>query len=95
MLCHCKPKEEEFPPRPWKRGTGNPVAERRHQKLFDIFGTAHVPDFTVNLTWNPADLLSQREWPFKANVMAADDIDLAMCELPEATEPDLYDWRLI
>ena len=77
--------------RPWKEGTGNEAVEQRHRKLFDVLGTARVNDFTVSFTWNPEDLLKQHEWPFKAKLQTKYEMASAMEELPDLTEPDLYD----
>lgn len=62
--------------RPWdvERG-GKGVEERinaleqRHQKILDLFGTLEgVADFTLHLTWNPEDVVSQRKWAFEVKV---------------------------
>jgi len=90
-LWHRNTEESDLARRPWKEELANEAVEQKHQKLFDVLGAVVVPDFTVNLTWKPDDLLSQREWPFKFNLQTARETSRLMSELPEPTEPDLYD----
>jgi hypothetical protein len=69
------------------------VLEQRHQKLFDLFGSVEVPNFTIHLTWKPEDILSQRLWPFQIELHTKDELKHVLAEeLPEETEPDLCDW---
>jgi len=92
-LGHRHTQMPELERRPWKEHQGNETLEQRHDKLFDLFGTVDVPRFTVHLTWKPEDLLSRRKWPFKIELHPKDEMwDVINNELPQKTEPDLYDW---
>jgi hypothetical protein len=80
--------------RPWAESQGGEDVEQKHARLFDLFATAHVPDFTVNLTWNPDDLLSRRDWPFRIKAQTHAEICGAIGEyLPPwelYVDDDLY-----
>jgi hypothetical protein len=92
-LGHRHVQKPELERRPWKEDDGKDTLEQRHRKLFGLFGTVDVPNFTVHLTWKPADLLSQRKWPFKIELHTQDEmVHVLDNELPEKTEPDLYVW---
>ncbi|KAH8719334.1 hypothetical protein GQ44DRAFT_829413 [Phaeosphaeriaceae sp. PMI808] len=92
-LGHRHAQMPELERRPWKEDQGSQILEQRHQKLFDLFGTIDVPNFTIHLTWKPEDLLSQRTWPFQIELHATDEMMGVLAkELPEETEPDLCDW---
>jgi hypothetical protein len=83
-------KELVWPRRPWGARIEGKAVEQRHQKLFDLFATADVPEFTVNITWKPEDILSQREWPFRVNLQTNDEIYRGMSKFPYPIEPDMY-----
>ncbi|KAF2683343.1 hypothetical protein K458DRAFT_432157 [Lentithecium fluviatile CBS 122367] len=85
-----QPKELGWARRPWEESMGSEAVEQKHRKLFDLFATAHVPEFTVNLTWKPDDLLSQREWPFKINVHTYLELLSGMAKFPYPLESDMY-----
>lgn len=84
------PKEPVWPQRPWGEIMQNQAVEERHKRLFYMFGNLNVPNFTINLTWNPEDLLSQREWPFKISVQTNDNIYRGMMKFPYPVEPNMY-----
>ncbi|KAF2675611.1 hypothetical protein K458DRAFT_397797 [Lentithecium fluviatile CBS 122367] len=86
-----QPKELVWARRPWEERMGSEAVEQRHKKLFDLFATAHVPEFTVNLTWKPEDLLSQREWPFRVNLQTYKELFHGILKFPYPVEPDMYD----
>jgi hypothetical protein len=91
-LGHRHVQMPELERRPWKEDQGNQTLEQRHHKLFDLFGTVDVANFIVHLTWKPEDLLSPRKWPFKIELHTKDEMKHVIDEeLPEKTEPDLYD----
>jgi hypothetical protein len=84
-------EELDPPPRPWvQKAVGIEAKERKHQKLFDMLGTVQVPNFTVNLTWYPEDIISQRKWPFKINLQTLEKMDRAIWALPLPIQTDLY-----
>jgi hypothetical protein len=76
--------------RPWQEG-GSEEAEKRHQELFDVFGSVSVPDFSIHLTWNPKDVLDQQKWPFKVELQTADEMVIAKEGLPRPKKADLND----
>jgi hypothetical protein len=83
----------ELERRPWKDDWGSQTSEERHYKLFNLFGAIKVPNFTIYLTWKPEDVLSWRQWPFRIQLQTKDQmLHVIDKELPEKTEPDIYDW---
>jgi hypothetical protein len=87
------PNELRRDRRPWVESQGYKFVEQKHRELFDVFATAHVPDFTVNLTWTPDDLFSQREWPFRFKVQTCAEICRGIGEHPPPEphpDDDLY-----
>ncbi|KAF2829384.1 hypothetical protein CC86DRAFT_465003 [Ophiobolus disseminans] len=85
-----KPKELVWARRPWEERRASDAVEQKHQRLFDLFGDVDIPDFTVNLTWNPEDVFSQREWPFKTNIQTNEEIFHEMLKFPGPVELDMY-----
>jgi hypothetical protein len=83
--------ELAWPRRPWEVRMGSEAVEHRHKMVFDLFATSHVPDFTVNLTWKPEDLLSQPVWPIRLNVQTYRELFDGMLKFPYPVEPDLWD----
>lgn len=79
----------ELEQRPWKENEDNQTLQQGHDQLFHMFGTAIVPNFTVHLTWNPIDLLSQWKWPFQIKLHTKDEM---MDFIPDLEDDDLYDW---
>jgi hypothetical protein len=93
FLGHRHVQIPELERRPWKEDRESQTAEERHYKLFNLFGAVKVPNFTIYLTWKPEDVLSQRLWPFKIQLQTKDEmLHVIDKELPEKTEPDIYDW---
>ncbi|KAF1848009.1 uncharacterized protein K460DRAFT_414641 [Cucurbitaria berberidis CBS 394.84] len=84
------PKELVWARRPWDERMESEAVEQRHKRLFDLFGNVDVPSFTINLTWKPEDLLSQRAWPFEINVQTNDEIFRRMLKFPYPIELDMY-----
>ncbi|KAH7080386.1 hypothetical protein BKA63DRAFT_506347 [Paraphoma chrysanthemicola] len=79
--------------RPWKDARGDDSIEKRHQKLFDLFGTVDVPRFTLHLTWRPEDVFAQRQWPFEVELHTRDEMfHILNHDLLEMTESDIYVW---
>jgi hypothetical protein len=73
--------------RPWEEKNDSDVGEQNHRELFELFGTARLPDFTVNLTWNPEDVFARREWwPFKVNVLTYDECHGTILQFPYAVD---------
>lgn len=95
-LGHRHVQMPELERRPWKECQGSQILEQRHQKLFDLFGTVDVPNFTIHLSWKPEDIFSQRTWPFQIKLHTKDEMMHFLDEeLPEKTEPVIYDWQSI
>ncbi|KAF2032350.1 hypothetical protein EK21DRAFT_87216 [Setomelanomma holmii] len=90
-LWHRDSRKLHCTQRPWPTEGGNAIMEKRHQQLFDILSVAVIPNFTVNLTWFPQDVLFQREWPLKVNLQTENEMSRAKSELPYATELDVKD----
>jgi len=83
----------EWERRPWKEDLANQMLEQRHQKLIDLFSSLDMPNFTIHLTWNPQDFLSQRTWPFEIKLHETDKMrDYIAEELPSITVPDIFNW---
>lgn len=85
-----KPQQLVWARRPWEERMGSEAVEQRHRKLFDLFATVDVPEFTINLTWKPEDLLVQREWPFRIDLQTNEEIYCGMMKFPYPVEPDMY-----
>jgi hypothetical protein len=83
-------KELVWARRPWAESMGSEAVDVRHRRLFDLFTTVDVPEFTVNLTWKPGDLLTEQEWPFRIISQTNDEIYCGMMKFPYPVEPDMY-----
>ena len=92
-LGHRQVRMAEWERRPWKEDLANQMLEQRHQKLIDLFSSLDMPNFTIHLTWNPQDFLSQRTWPFEIKLHETDKMrDYIAEELPSITVPDIFNW---
>ncbi|KAH7113710.1 hypothetical protein B0J11DRAFT_619167 [Dendryphion nanum] len=92
-LGHRHVQIPELERRPWEESQRNQTLEQKHHKLFKIFGTVDVANFTLHLTWNPVDLLSQREWPFRIKLHTKDELGgVIENELPAKSITPLYSW---
>ncbi|KAF2438113.1 hypothetical protein P171DRAFT_437195 [Karstenula rhodostoma CBS 690.94] len=94
LLSHRVSGEIHPTQRPWRDGAGRTSIERRHQQLFELFETVNATDLTIMLSWNPTDVLSQRNWRFRLMLQTADEINEAGEALmgPEfLDDQDLYE----
>ena len=92
-LGHRHAQSPELERRPWKEEEEEEMVEQRHNRLFELFRMVRVPTFTLHLTWMPEDLLARRQWPFGVELHRKDEMMHVLDhELPEKSEPDLYDW---
>lgn len=50
-------------------------AEERHGYLFEVLGSVRgVREYTVRVSWDPVDVLDMKEWPFRVELMSADEM---------------------
>lgn len=58
-----------------REGCVDEGAEERHGYLFEVLGSVRgVREYTVRVSWDPVDVLDMKEWPFRVELMSADEM---------------------